>query len=329
MPLFSIIIPVYNVEKYLNQCINSILNQDFNFFEIILVNDGSTDSSLQICMNYQNADRRVKVIDKKNGGASSARNEGIKKANGEYIIFVDSDDYIESPNLLSEIKKCIEKSNSDIILYGGKNYNIKTDKTSLSRGNYNLDLIKKFHFINTIEYLIKSSLFPGSAWVFATKAEIINENKLFFKTNIIAEDIDWVTKIFKNSFKIDAVNDVFYVYRKNQSDSVTGNAGVKGVKSILSIIEDWKPRLEEEKSSLNLLLLHNLGYYFFTSLILYSKISKEHKKELNFAMKNNFVITKYVITLKLRIVRLLYKVLGLDFASELLTEIYCFKEKFV
>ncbi len=90
----SIVVSVYNVEKYLRECLDSILCQEFSDFELIIVNDGSTDDSLAICNEYKTKDRRIRVIDKSNGGVSSARNAGIDVALGEYIAFVDSDDYI-------------------------------------------------------------------------------------------------------------------------------------------------------------------------------------------------------------------------------------------
>lgn len=92
--LISIVIPVYNVEKYLEKCLQSVQNQTYNHFEVILVNDGSTDSSLSICEKFVNQDKRFSVLSKENGGLSSARNFGIKKAKGSFITFVDSDDYI-------------------------------------------------------------------------------------------------------------------------------------------------------------------------------------------------------------------------------------------
>ena len=325
---FSILIPVYNVEKYLIQCVESILAQDFNDFEIILINDGSTDDSLKICTNYKEKEARIIVIDKENGGASSARNEGIKSANGNYILFIDSDDFLESTNLLSEINKKIEQNNADVILYGGKNYNVITTKYAISRGNYNLEIINKFNFIETVNYLVINNLFPGSAWIFATKSEIIHKNELNFKTTIIAEDIDWSTKIFKNCSKIDAVNEVYYVYRKNQTNSVTGTAGLKGVTSIATIIEEWYPKLTREKSELNNFLLHNLGYYFFTSLVLFAAIAKEHKKELKARMNSNYEVTKYAKSKKLIYLRKLYSILGLNLTATLLSKMYYFKEKF-
>ena len=111
--LVSIIVPIYNVEKYLIKCIESILNQTYKNLEIILVDDGSTDSCNKICDRYKKIDKRVVVIHKKNGGLSSARNIGIKKAKGKLISFVDSDDYIK-PNMIEELKNNMYFYNSDI-----------------------------------------------------------------------------------------------------------------------------------------------------------------------------------------------------------------------
>lgn len=116
--MISIIIPVYNSEKTLKRCVDSILNQTFNRdIEILLVNDGSKDSSESICLEYQNNDKRIKYFKKENGGVSSARNLGIYEAKGEYIAFVDSDDYVE-PNMYEIMLNKISKDGSDIVICG-------------------------------------------------------------------------------------------------------------------------------------------------------------------------------------------------------------------
>ena len=114
-PTFSFVVPVYNVEQYLGKCIESVLGQTYSDFELILVDDGSTDSSGKICDSYQEKDNRIHVIHKKNAGVSAARNVGIEQARGEYICFIDSDDWIES-NYLSEIKA--EIADFDILFFG-------------------------------------------------------------------------------------------------------------------------------------------------------------------------------------------------------------------
>lgn len=112
-PVISVIVPIYNVEKYLPRCIESILNQSFKEFELILVDDGSSDNSGKICDIYAEKDERVKVIHKENGGVSSARNVGIKAVNGEYIGFVDPDDYIDR-EMYKNLYELCENNNCDI-----------------------------------------------------------------------------------------------------------------------------------------------------------------------------------------------------------------------
>ena len=114
-PKISIIVPVYNVESYLVRCIDSILNQSFKNFELILVNDGSTDDSLIICKKYLNVDKRIKLVSQVNKGLSAARNTGLRHTSGKYICFIDSDDFVEKDYLLFLINN-IEKYNSDIYI---------------------------------------------------------------------------------------------------------------------------------------------------------------------------------------------------------------------
>ena len=111
----SVIVPVYNVEKWLNMCVDSILAQSYKNLEVILVNDGSTDKSKDICDSYSKKDNRVRVLNIKNSGQSVARNNGLKKATGDYILFVDSDDYISDNNIFKKFVKILEESNYDFI----------------------------------------------------------------------------------------------------------------------------------------------------------------------------------------------------------------------
>ena len=113
MQKISVIVPVYNIEHYIEECIKSILNQTFKEFELLLVDDGSTDSSLNICRGYEKKDNRIKVIHKKNGGLSDARNVGIEKACGKYICFIDGDDFIAN-DTLENMYNLILKNNSQI-----------------------------------------------------------------------------------------------------------------------------------------------------------------------------------------------------------------------
>lgn len=147
--LVSVIVPVYNVERYLNKCVDSIINQTYKNLEIILVNDGSKDNCLSICREYEKVDKRVKVIDKPNGGLSSARNAGLKIATGDFIFFIDSDDFIEN-NSINILLETQAQTNADITFIGAVAYDTNyqpMDKVVLDNKNINnyssLDYFKK------------------------------------------------------------------------------------------------------------------------------------------------------------------------------------------
>ena len=148
--LVSVIIPVYNVEKYLSKCLDSIVNQTYNNLQIILVNDGTKDNSLEICQNYQNKDSRIQVINKENGGLSSARNKGLEYAEGKYCLFVDSDDYVELDLIESAVSK-MEEVNADMVVFGFERFYEGTENTEIFRVQNANDEIsdpnKRLHFI--------------------------------------------------------------------------------------------------------------------------------------------------------------------------------------
>lgn len=113
--LVSVIVPIYNIQDYLEKCIESIINQEYHNLEILLINDGSTDDSYKICLNYETIDNRIKVINKENGGLSDARNKGIECSTGEYVVFIDGDDYV-SPDYIKKLLKAITETQADVAL---------------------------------------------------------------------------------------------------------------------------------------------------------------------------------------------------------------------
>ena len=198
----SIIIPIYNSEKYLNKCLDSILNQTYENLDIILVNDGSIDNSKTICDEYLKIDRRINVIHKENGGAASARNIGIKSAVGDYIMFVDSDDYI-STSMVEIMVSSIEDKNSDLAVCG---FNIIKNRTmesityengfydtkeemarffSLLNGRTN-SVCNKIYRKTIIKYPFDEKLVVGEDLIFnlecfsSCKSVVVIENKLYF-----------------------------------------------------------------------------------------------------------------------------------------------------
>lgn len=178
-PQISVIVPIYNVEKYLSKCIDSIINQTLTNIEIILVNDGSTDNSGKIIDEYAKKDSRIKVIHKKNGGQGSARNAGLDIAKGEYIGFVDSDDWIDS-NMYESLYNAAISNNSDIVVCNRKvfdeNGNIKGIVTVEEK------IIKNIKN-NIADYIVNDLLYKHtvSACNKIYKRQILQDNNIYFK----------------------------------------------------------------------------------------------------------------------------------------------------
>lgn len=224
MKKISIIVPVYNREKYIDRCIKSILNQSFRDFELILVDDGSTDNSIHICNKYSNINDNIIVIHKENGGVSSARNIGLEHAKGEYIMFIDSDDYIEE-NMLEVSYNHMFENKADLFICGAKINTYIKDKI---RGIQNLKLCNCEYLIN--EFLEKEGIdylpiYINSVWAKLYKSEIIKNNNLKFKEDIyMGEDSIFNLEYLNNINKIITWNDYLYNYCvRDNNDAITSS----------------------------------------------------------------------------------------------------------
>lgn len=203
--LISVIVPIFNVEHYLEECIQSILNQTYHDLEIILVNDGSTDRSLEICRNYQKEDCRIILLDKDNGGLSSARNAGLEIATGKYIAFVDSDDTIESSMFEEMYMQFVEYPDTDVVVCGFKRYDDKTGNVySQEMINCNWNIINEG---NKQEYMYMN---PG-VWNKMYKAEMFNDIK--FEEVHLAEDLLLFLDLLPEMLHVRRVPKVLYNYR--------------------------------------------------------------------------------------------------------------------
>ena len=200
---FSIILPIYNVEKYLPKCVESILSQTFTDYEIILVDDGSTDNSPAICDKFAKEHSNIKVIHKVNGGQSEARNLGADTANGEYIIFIDSDDFIIKNDFLEKINKKTQ-NNADLIFYKYQKYFDDTRTFENCRFDYK-DAMEKSTYSQKIKSLVENDSFYGMAWIKAIKKETITKSNIQFDVNLVCEDMDWNYDLIFHSGNIEFI----------------------------------------------------------------------------------------------------------------------------
>lgn len=219
----SIIIPVYNIEKYLAKCIDSILNQTFQDFEVICINDGSTDSSLEILADYALEDRRIKIISQKNSGPATARNLGLKEVKGEFISFVDGDDWIE-PNTY-ELTLQNMTDDIDLICFGTK---LVIEKDFLLNENNikSFKNLEEYYRIKTNgnlelnEYAIKTT--TVNIWNKIFRTSIIKENNIVFLANLLcSEDVGFLYKYLFMCKRLYLIDETLYNYVQRPNSSMT------------------------------------------------------------------------------------------------------------
>ena len=214
--LFSIIVPVYNVEKYIEKCLNSLINQDFDDYEIVLVDDGSTDSSSEICDKYAKKYSYIRVIHKINEGLLLARRTGIKESKGSYIIHCDSDDYL-SPNMLKIVKICIDKKHPDMVMFG---YNVVDDYYRILERHY--DIFENHSVFYTEEKKILFDKLASTTWLNnmvtkVTKRECVDIDRDYrpYKNIKMGEDLFQVIPLFEKCRTFVFVSNPLYHYRFN------------------------------------------------------------------------------------------------------------------
>ena len=292
MEKVSVIVPVYNVELLLKRCIKSILNQTYKNIEIILVDDGSTDSSSSICDNYKEKDDRVKVIHKKNGGLSDARNVGIQEMTGEYVCFIDSDDYIEK-DMIKLLLEDMKKNNSDISSCGKIiEYTDKIEKKN-----------NTFEFVNTpIEVLARMLTFDNFDNSFCDKmfkVELIKDEK--FPVGDYYEDMAIMYRIIQKAHLISHITyeGYHYIIRENsisnEKFSFKQLDMIKYAKKCRDNVVKNYPTITQQADSFYYLNLINIilkirndkDYLKYKNEL--KKLRKEYNKEIVRMIKNKFI----------------------------------------
>ena len=205
----SVIIPVYGVEKYIRQCLESVINQTYKNLEIIVVNDGTRDNSMKIVEEYL-SDKRIKIINKENGGLSSARNLGLKNATGDYISFVDSDDWIE----LFLYEKLVENlNNEDIVIFNFYEFNDLTKEKVLSKIN-----VREITNFNRGKFFYKKTYY--ACWNKLYKKKYLEKIRVKFIEGIIYEDVFWGMQTLYQTNKVKFLNILGYYYREKRAGSI-------------------------------------------------------------------------------------------------------------
>lgn len=245
----SVIVPVYNVEKYLIRCVESLLEQkgENGFWEIILIDDGSRDSSGQICDNLAERSSKVRVFHKDNGGLSSARNKGISVATGDYVMFVDSDDYIEC-TAVNALEKTLKKYPMiDAIVFDGmedneKNCKVMRGKTSLSG-----------HCVSGRDYLLehyKNRTLSVEACLYLYKKDFLDKNNLRFREGILHEDVEFTPRAILAADQVAEISDTLYHYVVRGDSISTSQNKEKNIKDLFQTLEKLNVLAEQQDREL-------------------------------------------------------------------------------
>lgn len=228
MPKISVIVPVYNAEDYIHQCINSVVKQTYTDFELILVDDGSKDMSAEICDEYAQKDNRISVIHQENSGVSAARNAGLDAAKGEYIAFLDSDDWFD----LSFLQKCMERINSsdyDMCVTGFclTNGNVKTSRTFGKEISFESRSVTP----NCVKELLEHSLI-SNIWAKLYRRQVIGETR--FDTDVnFGEDLRFCFEILKKNISVTVLDWAGYFYRLTPTGLTSNRVNEKKCRSVV------------------------------------------------------------------------------------------------
>jgi len=307
-PFFSIIVPVYKVEQYLNQCVESVLGQTFKDFELILVDDGSPDGCPKMCDDYAAKDERIKVVHKDNGGLSSARNAGVRVANGEYLLFLDSDDYWETSADLMNLFLAIQNiEEPDVIVFAAKllypNGDCVNDPWILDNKYYpaNIDSLKK---------MISSGMIIGSACTKVVKRSFFVENDLYFVEGLKSEDIEWIFRVSTLLPSYYFYDRHFYIYRQMREGSITNTVDPKHIVQYYGTVTDFCERKDLEVNVKE--VFYNYVAYHFSLLcaLVANMKDKSEKKDLTRKLKPYSWLMKYNMLPRMKKISLFYCLFG-------------------
>ena len=290
----SIVIPIYNVEKYLRKCLDSVYSLNLDNKEVVLVNDGSIDTSINILNEFKNKyPNKTKLITQKNQGLSEARNIGIKNSNGKYILFIDSDDFIIPTETEEFINFGLDKK-VDILIGNYREY--YNENYIVQKSFYNLDKNLEKEGIFFIENGVKNKCFRFAVWQNIYRKNFLLENNLFFKKGLLHEDNLFTPEAFFYAKKVRCFNKKFYFYRKNNLESITQTVNKKNYEHMLYTIIKL---LEFKKSN-------NIENNYFNRIVLGIYINVLRGGYINKEVYNNIVDLKFNFREKLKLLYVIY-----------------------
>ena len=311
------------MEKYIKKCVNSVLEQNYNNYELILVDDGSPDKCPIICDDYAEKDNRVIVIHKENGGSSDARNIGIEKATGDYIIFLDGDDYWLEIDLLKKLNERINQFDSEVISLNYKKvYKSGKARTYLTLGE---NMPRENMGTASLQYIIQNDIWTSAPWNKVIKRSLFLKGELTFIKGVTSEDIDWCARLASLATSYDYIDKPYIGYRQRES-SVSKFMTYDKVCCLRNNIFRIEKIIETTDIETKELIMQYFAYQYGTLLKNIALLQEgNRRKELCKDIKRLQKLLVYSKNIKIRLLRVSGKVFGIMGTVEILHLMECLK----
>lgn len=305
--LISIIIPIYKVESYIDKCVESVLNQTWKNIEVILVDDGSPDKCGLMCDEYAKKDKRIKVIHKDNGGLSDARNAGVEVATGDYIGFVDSDDWIDE-NFYEQLIEKIKKTGADIVTAGVKKV-WEDGKTEVMTSTQEIQLNNR----EAMTAIIEESFLKQPVWYKLYRADAA---RVKFKKGVLHEDNYWSYQVVARANKVIVMSEPYYYYRQRSNSIMSSEYSEKRLAAIESKIQRQKFLIQKYPELADLGYMELLFAACYQGILIRKNTQGEKRKDLLGKIKK--MIMEYELSkegyAKLKIThKIWYRIIRRDF----------------
>lgn len=302
----SIIIPVYNVEQYLQNCVQSVLTQTYQDLQVILVDDGSTDSSGILCDQLAQQDSRIQVVHKPNGGLSDARNAGLKVATGNYVAFLDSDDVYLQADGLAQLMAVALAEKPDVLLFQA--VDIYPHRQS-ARKAYDVDYLATHTSIEVFHQLVRTQCFNMSACFQLIRRDLLGEHQLYFEKGLLSEDVDWSLRLWRYVSKVRAINLPLYGYQHREG-SISTTYTIRYLRSYEHIfakfVKLYQERVADDATELYWkTVMGYLAQMYTNCLYNYGQLSTVERKDNYYICQDYALLLDYSISIKsTRVVRL-------------------------
>ena len=309
---FSVVIPVYKVEKYLDQSVQSVLSQTLSDLEVILVDDGSPDRCGEMCDAWAAKDARIRVIHQQNGGLSVARNTGIRHATGDYVLFLDSDDWWETDTVLETIAKQLERTPAQVL-----SFNYRKSFNGVAQPGYFDETLPSSKETESLAQIVQHERWINGACNKALSRTMLLENDLFFRPGITSEDIDWTLRVALTAETFAFANVCVFVYRQH-SASISHTVAPKNVRMLCDNVRTCVRLLEAAQTAKAEALTSYVAYQYATLIYNASTLSGEDQKPLMEDIRQMKGLLAYSNNSKVRMIYRCQCIFGLSATMALL-----------